>query len=107
MDQFLCFRDTYFSLGANFCQLSSSYVSPQYYLLFYNLFKTVFFTVNDVLLDDIYNNLLMTCSKQYLALAMMPSLMIFATISLALIMILISIMKSLPQLPSCLSFAYP
>ncbi len=42
---------------ANVHHLSTGYVSPQYHLVFDDLFETVFSTGNDALLDDICNHL--------------------------------------------------
>ncbi len=42
---------------ANICYLSTGYVSPQYHLVFDDLFETVFSTGKDALLDDICNPL--------------------------------------------------
>ncbi len=43
---------------ASVCYLSIGYVSPQYHLVFNELFETLSTTGNDALIDDIGNNLL-------------------------------------------------
>ncbi len=55
--QFLGFSDSHSSLVANVCHLSMGYMSPQYHLIFDDLFQTVFSSGNDALLDDFYNHL--------------------------------------------------
>ncbi len=55
--QFLGFSDVHFTLVANICHLSTSYMSPQYHLFFDDLSETVFGTGNDALLDYICNQL--------------------------------------------------
>ncbi len=57
LGQFLGFSDSHSSLVANVCHLSMGYVSPQFHLVFDDLFETVFITGNDALLDDICNHL--------------------------------------------------
>ncbi len=56
LGQFLGFSDSHSSLVANFRHLSTGNVSPQYHLVFDELFETVFSTGNDALLDDICNH---------------------------------------------------
>ncbi len=57
LGQYLNFCDKYSSLMANVCHLSTVYVSPQYHLVFDDLFETVFSTGNDTLIDDICKHL--------------------------------------------------
>ncbi len=71
ISKFSGFSDTYSSLVVNVPHLSTGYVSPQYHLVFDDLFETVFSTGNNTLI------------------------MIFATASLTLIAILTSMMTIL------------
>ncbi len=57
LGQFLGFSDSHSSLVVNIHHLSTGYVSPQYHLVFDNLFEMIFSTGNDALLDDICNHL--------------------------------------------------
>ena len=47
MDQFLWFSDDHSSLVENFRNLSTVYISPQFHLVFYDLFETVISTIDD------------------------------------------------------------
>ena len=45
MGQFLGFLNEHSSLVANFCHLSTGYISPRFHLVFGDLFETVIFTI--------------------------------------------------------------
>ena len=58
LGQFLGFSDEHSSLVANVRNLSTSFVSPQYHVVFDDLFQTVFSSGdNDTVVDEICNNL--------------------------------------------------
>ena len=58
MGQFLGFSDTHSSLVANVRHLSTGHISPQFHLVFDDLFETVFCEGdNDVVIDAICNDL--------------------------------------------------
>ncbi len=49
--------DVYSSLVANVCHLLIGYVSPQYHMIFHDLFETMFGIGNDALFDNFCNHL--------------------------------------------------
>lgn len=57
MGKMWCFPDKHYSLVANVCYLSTGYISPQFHLVFDNLFETVIFTRdNESVLNYICND---------------------------------------------------
>ena len=53
------FSDEHSSLVTNVCNLTTGFASHQYYVVFDDLFQTVFSSgYDDVLADIIYNNLI-------------------------------------------------
>ncbi len=65
LGQFLGFSDAHSSFAVNVCHLSTGYVSPQYHLVFDNLFETLFSAGNDILIDDICNCLFNSDQDMY------------------------------------------
>ena len=56
--QLICFPDKYFLLVANVCHLKTGYISPQYHVVFDNMFQTVFsLGDNNVAIDAISTDL--------------------------------------------------
>ncbi len=65
MGQFLGFSNEHLSLFANVQNLSTGYISPQYHLVFDDLFETVIFQGdNDNVIDVIYNDLF-ECNRDW------------------------------------------
>ncbi len=66
LGQFLGYSDEHSSLVANIRHLKMGYVSPQYHVVFDDLFETVFSSgTNDALVDSICKNLYGTSCKIY------------------------------------------
>ncbi len=67
MGQFLVFSDEHLSLATNVRNLSTGFISPQYHLVFDDLFETVIFQGdNDSVVDGICNDLF-ECSRNWYA----------------------------------------